>query len=203
MTVSSHFQPLPGSGVASDNRAHPPCRTATSALVDQVDVDLDRCTPLIKRREIRLETEGAFDVVDVTDHCATFVADSRAEQGTLTVFSPHTTCAIKINEWEAGFLQDLRVFIDSLVPAEADYRHDDFEVRDPATLAGDRDTEPFNGHSHIQQMLLGSASESVPIIDGALGLGSWQRIMFIELDRSRPRQLQLQVQGWGSRAVRR
>lgn len=164
--------------------------------VDQAEVDLSAMTPVMTRREVRLMTERAFHVVDVTDHCAGLLADSQAQHGTLTVYSPHTTCAVKINERETCFLEDLRLFMDDLVPGHAYYRHDDFEIRDPSTLDTGPTEEPFNGHSHIQQMLIGSASESVPIVDGQLGLGRWQRIMFIELDQSRARRIQLHLQGW-------
>ncbi len=166
------------------------------APVDQVDVDLSGLTPVMTRRELRLVTERAFHVVDVTDHCDSVLADSQAQHGTLTVYSPHTTCAVKINERETCFLEDLRLFMNELVPDEAYYRHNDFEIRDPSTLATDPAEEPLNGHSHIQQMLIGSASESVPIVEGRLGLGRWQRVMFIELDQSRPRRIHLHVQGW-------
>lgn len=200
--LPSHAHPLPHPArTASQEEVCLPTQAPQSAPVEQVDVELDPLTPVLTRRELRLMTERAFHVFDVTDHCAALVADSRAEQGTLTVFTPHTTCAIKINEWESGFLEDLRSFMAALVPAEADYRHDDFEVRDPETLAGDAASEPLNGHSHIQQMLLGAASETVPIVDGQLGLGSWQRAIFIELDRARVRRLQIHVQGWRAHAL--
>lgn len=180
----------------ADDAAHASAGEPTAAPAEEVEVDLGALTPLMARRELRLVTERAFHVVDVTDHGAALVAETGARQGTLTVFSPHTTCAVKINERETCFLEDLRLFMDGLVPREGYYRHDDFEIRDHATLAGDPADEPENGHSHIKQMLLGSASESVPIVDGRLALGRWQRIMFIELDRSRARRVQLQVQGW-------
>lgn len=170
--------------------------TGQPAPADQVDVDLSGLTPVMTRREVRLTTERAFHVLDVTEHCESLLADSQAQHGTMTVYSPHTTCAVKINERETCFLEDLRLFMDGLVPHEAYYRHDDFEIRDPATLDTDPAHEPLNGHSHIQQMLIGSASESVPVVDGRLALGRWQRIMFIELDQSRPRQIQLHLQGW-------
>lgn len=159
-------------------------------------VELGELTPVLMRRVIDLVTERRFHVVDVTDDCHDLLAASRITQGALTIYSQHTTCAVKINERETCFLEDLRLFMESLVPAQAYYRHDDFEIRDPETLAGRPEDEPVNGHSHIKQMLLGSASESVPIVDGRLALGRWQRIMFIELDQSRQRRIQLQVQGW-------
>lgn len=197
VTPFSHSRSVPDpSGSPSGNGKHRGSEVLEPTPMDQVEVDLDALAPVVMRREIRLVTERAFHVVDVTDHCGSLVADSGAQQGTLTVFSPHTTCAVKINERETCFLEDLRLFMESLVPARAYYRHDDFEIRDPGTLAGDPDDEPVNGHSHIKQMLLGSASESIPLVDGELALGRWQRIMFIELDQSRARCIQLQVQGW-------
>lgn len=161
-----------------------------------VEVQLDHLVPVLVRRSIRLHTERAFDVVDVTEECRELVAESGMVEGVLTVYSQHTTCAVKINERETCFLEDLRLFMEALVPASGYYRHDDFEIRDPETLAGAPEDEPINGHSHIKQMLMGCASESVPVVGGQLGLGRWQRVMFIELDQARPRCIQLQVQGW-------
>ena len=159
-------------------------------------VELATHTPVVARRILELITERAFHVTDVTDECRSLLADSGVQEGMLTVYSQHTTCAVKINERETCFLEDLRLFMESLVPPDGYYRHDDFDIRDPATLAGSADDEPINGHAHIKQMLLGCSSESVPVVGGQLGLGRWQRIMFIELDQRRARRIQLQVQGW-------
>ena len=58
------------------------------------------------------------------------------------------------------------------------------------------DTEEFpNGHSHVRAGLLSSSSQSIPIVDGSLLLGTWQRVFFCELDRSRPRKVFIQVIG--------
>jgi secondary thiamine-phosphate synthase enzyme len=160
------------------------------------DVDLSGLIPVIARRRLTLVTECAFHVTDVTEECVDLLAGSGIREGVLSVFSEHTTCAVKINERETCFLEDFRVFMDNLVPPHAYYLHDDFAIRDPQTLAGTVEEEPVNGHSHIKQMLLGSSSETVPVVDGELALGRWQRIMFIELDQSRPRSIRLQVQGW-------
>lgn len=176
------------------DRGVPNGRTATGGPGSLVA--LDGMAPVIVRRTIELMTERAFQVVDLTDDCLDLLAVSGLAEGTLTVYSPHTTCAVKINERETCFLEDLRLFMERLVPPGEYYRHDDFEIRDHATLAGAPEDEPRNGHSHIKQMLLGSASESVPVVQGCLRLGPWQRIMFIELDQSRPRCVHLQAQGW-------
>ncbi len=159
-------------------------------------VDLGARTPVLARRILELTTERAFHVTDVTDECRSLLEDCAVQEGSLTVYSQHTTCAVKINERETCFLEDLRLFMEALIPSDAYYRHDDFDIRDPATLAGTADDEPINGHAHIKQMLLGCSSETVPVMGGRLGLGRWQRIMFIELDQRRPRRIQLQVQGW-------
>ena len=159
-------------------------------------VDVQTRSPVLARRTVEVVTERAFHVVDVTDDCRALLDESGVVDGSLAVFTPHTTCAVKINERETCFLEDLRLFMERLVPQEAYYRHDDFEIRDPSTLASTREDEPINGHAHIKQMLLGASSETIPVVDGELGLGQWQRIMFIELDQSRPRSVQLQVHGW-------
>jgi secondary thiamine-phosphate synthase enzyme len=159
-------------------------------------VELSDLTPAVGRRSVKLVTERAFHVVDVTEDCFAFAGDVGIKEGVLSIYSPHTTCAVRINELETCFLEDLRLCMEGLVPQAAYYRHDDFEIRDPETLAGSADEEPLNGHSHVKHMLMGGSSETVPISDGALSLGRWQRVMFIELDQARPRTVNLQVQGW-------
>jgi secondary thiamine-phosphate synthase enzyme len=177
-------------------RAVTPISPAPSLTRVDSEVDLATYTPVVKRRALTLRTERAFHVTDVTDESLDLLAASGVREGTLLVYTPHTTCAVKINERETCFLEDLRMFLEQLVPASAYYLHDDLSIRDPRTLAGKPEEEPVNGHSHIKQMLLGCSSETVPIIDGTLVLGRWQRIMFIELDQARPRTIHLQVQGW-------
>ena len=169
------------------------CSTPTTIAIEG-EVDLSARTPVIVRATVSVDTERAFHVVDVTEQARALVARSGVIDGTLVVYTPHTTCAVKINERETCFLEDFRLFMEQLVPSDSYYRHDDFEIRtenleDPAT-------EPVNGHAHIKSMLVGSASEHVPIVDGELAMGQWQRIMFIELDQARPRRVVLQIQGW-------
>jgi hypothetical protein len=59
----------------------------------------------------------------------------------------------------------------------------------------EEDMEVGNGHSHCMSMLLGSAGESIPVRDGVLALGQWQRVLFLELDRERDRRWLVQVVG--------
>jgi len=165
----------------------------TDVRIDH-ESDLTGRIPTMLRATIRVVTERVFHVVDVTDDCRALLERSGVRDGTLVVYTPHTTCAVKINERETCFLEDFRMFMEQLVPPDAYYRHDDFEIR--TENLDDPDAEPVNGHAHIKAMLLGASSEHVPVVDGELGLGRWQRIMFIELDQARPRTLHVQLQGW-------
>lgn len=165
-----------------------------SGIEVEREVELDARTPVLVRGTVRIDTEQAFHVTDVTDQAAELVARSGVRDGTLTVYSPHTTCAVRVNERESGFLEDLHRFLEDLVPRDAYYRHDDFDIR--TENLEDPETEPVNGHAHVKSMLLGAASEHVPVVDRQLALGAWQRIFFIELDQARPRRVVLQVQGW-------
>jgi secondary thiamine-phosphate synthase enzyme len=85
-----------------------------------------------------------------------------------------------IQEDEPLLLEDLCEFLHRHAPAEAHYRHNDFRVR----TVHMHDDESPNGHAHCQQLLLGS-SEAVPVSDGELLLGQWQRIFLVELDGPR------------------
>ncbi|HEX2026368.1 MAG TPA: secondary thiamine-phosphate synthase enzyme YjbQ [Nitriliruptorales bacterium] len=169
------------------------CSTPSDVRVEGEIELTDRC-PVIGRATVSVHTERAFHVVDVTDHARVLVRRAGIRDGLLVVYTPHTTCAVKINERETCFLEDFRLFMEQLVPSDAYYRHDDYEIR--TENLEDPDSEPVNGHAHIKSMLVGSASEHVPVVDGELAMGSWQRIMFIELDQARPRRVVLQVQGW-------
>ena len=141
-----------------------------------------------------LVTERPWQLIDVTDDVLEVVAASEVKNGMALVYSPHTTCAVMINEREAGFMEDFSEFVGELVPAsDRYYRHDDAAIR---TEGIEDDTFAFpNGHSHVQAGLLSSSSQTIPVVDGRLMLGSWQRVFFCELDRARPRKVFIQVIG--------
>ena len=141
-----------------------------------------------------LVTERVSQLIDVTEDVRGAVERSEVQNGMVLVYSPHTTCAVVINELESGFLEDFAQFLDEAAPAEGRYyRHDDLLIR---TEGIEEDTADFpNGHSHIRAGMLSSSSQTIPIVDGALLLGAWQRVFFCELDRSRPRKVFIQVIG--------
>ena len=146
----------------------------------------------IIRKSLRYQTKGQFDFIDVTEDIAAFVRKSGAKDGLVNVFCPHTTVAIKINEAEAGFILDFRDFMNKLVPKDHPYRHNNLEIRAAETLCEDPSL-CINGDAHICQMLIGSSSETIPLIDGRLALGEWQRVFLIEVDKKRQRRLDISI----------
>ena len=145
------------------------------------------------QQEVQLRTAGGLTVTDITDDVAELVEASGIRDGICCVYSPHTTCSVRVNEWESGFLEDFAVLLRRLVPAEHYYAHDDWDRRTENVCPEDMDVG--NGHAHCMSMLLGPAGESIPVRDGDLRLGQWQRILFLELDRERDRRWLVQVVG--------
>ncbi len=155
----------------------------------------ERTTQTVKayQQETQLRTAGGLSVKDITDEVRDAVAASGIRHGICCVYSPHTTCSVRVNEFESGFLEDFAVLLRRLVPSDHYYAHDDWDKRTENICPEDMDFG--NGHSHCMSMLLGPAGESIPVRDGELCLGTWQRILFLELDRARDRRWLVQVVG--------
>lgn len=128
--------------------------------------------------------------IDITDAVSDVVARSGIQNGFAVIFSRHTTAAIRINENEPGVIRDMESMLQRIAPPSAYYLHNDFNVR----TVNITDDEDANGHSHCQHLLLGS-SENVPIINGSLHFGQWQRLFLIELDKPRSREVIVQLIG--------
>ena len=138
-------------------------------------------------------TTRCMEFVDVTGDLLEMVGRSGVRNGMALVYSPHTTCSIVINERESGFIRDFEDLVEGLVPRDGEYRHDDLALRTENLEDDDHDVP--NGHAHCRQGLIASASQAVPIVDGRLQLGRWQRVFFVELDRARARRVLMQVMG--------
>ena len=129
--------------------------------------------------ELRFETEGDGDVVDLTDGVQSVVAQAGVQDGLVSVFVPGSTAAITAMEYEPGGVRDLRATLDRLVPREGDYEHNRLNA----------DT---NSHAHIRASVVGP-SETVPIRDGRLLTGTWQQLVLVDFD-DRPRRRTVVVQ---------
>jgi secondary thiamine-phosphate synthase enzyme len=140
-----------------------------------------------------LETTRCGEFIDMTEDVTDAVDRSEVRNGMAVVYSPHTTCAIVINERESGFFDDFCKLMDQLVPRESVYyRHDDLEIR---TEGLEDDPHEFpNGHSHCRAVLM-APSQTIPIVDGKLRLGKYQKVFFCELDRAKERKVFIQVMG--------
>jgi secondary thiamine-phosphate synthase enzyme len=125
-----------------------------------------------------------IEFIDLTDHINEHLRRNNIRDGSVTVFSRHTTAAIKINEAEELLLEDFKHFLRRLCPLEHSYNHNDMSRRKPPIAIDERP----NGHSHLMHLLL-ATSETIPVSDYRLALGTWQRVFMIELDGPRSREV--------------
>jgi secondary thiamine-phosphate synthase enzyme len=135
---------------------------------------------------IKVQSVEPIEFIDLTEHIGAHIAEHRVENGEVTVFSRHTTAAIKINEAEELLLKDFKRMLRRLCPPDHTYDHNDMSRRKPPIAVDERP----NAHSHCMHLLL-STSETVPVVESRLGLGTWQRIFLVELDGPRAREVLL------------
>jgi secondary thiamine-phosphate synthase enzyme len=129
--------------------------------------------------ELRLSTQGDNDIVDITDGVQRVVATAGVSEAQATAFVRGSTAAITTMEFERGGIHDLGAALERLIPTRGDYEHNRLN----------RDT---NSHAHQRASLVG-ASETVPVTNGSLALGTWQQLVLIDFD-DRPRQRTVVVQ---------
>lgn len=148
----------------------------------------------IRSHSLKLRTKDFCEFIDLTDQIQGFIKKAGIKNGVVSVHSKHTTLTIRINERETGLIADFKDFISKLIPKEDYYRHNDLNVRTENLVCDPGASDCLNAHSHIGHLFMGT-SEFVPIADGKLLLGTWQRIFAIELDCARNREVLMQVMG--------
>jgi len=127
---------------------------------------------------IDLTTQHQMQLIDVTSHVRNHLRDTGVQEGFALVYTPHTTAAVTINEnADPDVVRDLIAGLNKLVPFNDNYRH----------VEG-------NSAAHIKSTLVG-ASETVPVTNSELVLGTWQGIYFCEFDGPRRRKLHIQIIG--------
>jgi secondary thiamine-phosphate synthase enzyme len=129
--------------------------------------------------QLRLSTRGNGDVVDLTEGVSSVIRTAGVERGIVTVCAIGSTAAVTAMEFEPGGVADLQALLERLIPARGDYAHN-------------RLNEDTNSHAHQRAALIGP-SESFPVVDGRLALGTWQQIVLIDFD-DRPRDRTVSVQ---------
>ena len=136
----------------------------------------------VETKKIAFSTQGEVQIMDITGMVQKAVSESKSTNGIVTVFVPGATGAITTIEYEPGLLKDLPRILDRISPKDMDYEH---ELR----------WHDGNGHSHCRASVLGP-SLTVPFSQKKLMLGTWQQIVFLELDvRPRNRNVILQIIG--------
>jgi secondary thiamine-phosphate synthase enzyme len=132
--------------------------------------------------EITFMTSGEVDIRDLTMEVDAKIGGSGIQNGTVTIFVPGSTAAITTIEYEPGLLEDIPDALERLFPKNMEYGH---EMR----------WHDGNGHSHVRAAFLGP-SLTVPITGGRMSLGTWQQVVFVELDnKARDRRVILQIMG--------
>lgn len=126
---------------------------------------------------IEVSTSRRVEVVDITARVAEAVPE--VDRGVCTVYVPHTTAGVVVNENESRLLGDVEDALGQLVPADGEYGHD--AVDD-------------NADAHLRSMLLGEHA-AIPVRGGELALGTWQSILFVECDGPRTRRVSATVTG--------
>ena len=136
----------------------------------------------VKTKQLSIHTRGEGDILDVTGAVAEAVVETKLKNGIVTVFVPGSTGALTTIEYEPGLLKDFPNMLERIAPKNLVYEHE-------------KRWHDGNGHSHVRASLVGP-SLTVPFANGRLTLGTWQQIIFMELDvRSRVRNLILQIMG--------
>ncbi|MCK5216405.1 MAG: secondary thiamine-phosphate synthase enzyme YjbQ [Methanosarcinales archaeon] len=131
---------------------------------------------------LTFNTKGDTDIIDITSRVGQKLKESGLTQGSVLVFVPGSTGAVTTIEYEPGLVKDMQDALNRLIPRELEYAHN--------RMWGDG-----NGHSHVRASMLGP-SLVVPFNDGSLMLGTWQQIVFLDLDnRSRSRKVIVQITG--------
>jgi secondary thiamine-phosphate synthase enzyme len=130
------------------------------------------------------KTAGFCDIIDITAKVREHLEKESIQNGLATLFVSGSTAALTTIEHEPGLIQDLKEFVEKIVPSDRRYHHDDRWGDD-------------NGFSHLRASLFGP-SLAIPIEHGQLRLGTWQQIVLLDFDnRARTREITVQFMGEG------
>ncbi len=126
--------------------------------------------------KLSIRTHSQAELMDITPLVRDIIHRSKIDNGVCHIFVPHTTAGITINEnADPSVKHDILAELDRLVPWHGSYSH----------------TEG-NAAAHIKASLVGS-SETIPIENGELALGTWQGVFFAEFDGPRRREVWVEI----------
>ncbi len=131
---------------------------------------------------INVQSKGENNIIDLTDKISEKIKESQISSGIVTVFVTGSTGALTTIEYEPGLLKDFPDMLSRIAPNELNYEHEQM-------------WHDGNGRSHVKASLIGP-SLTIPFNDENLLLGTWQQVVFVELDtRGRERNITLQIIG--------
>lgn len=131
---------------------------------------------------IQVDVKADVDIKDITDPVQEAVDSSGVTDGIVTIFAPGSTGVVTTLEYEPGLLKDIPAAMERLAPKNIEYEHH-------------KTWHDDNGRGHVRATIMGP-SMVVPIIDGSVVHGTWQQIVFINMDtKARRREVVLQIMG--------
>ena len=134
---------------------------------------------------LTVTTRDKLEINNITDQIQSLPGIGDIGHGYVLVHSMHTTTGLMLNEFQDALLHDIKAFLRQIAPEEGRYRHNDPTYSDCTRQ---------NASSHLAGIMLGQTLQ-IPIEQGKLMLGTWQRILFCELDGPQTRRLYVQVMG--------
>ncbi len=129
---------------------------------------------------LTFHTKEHREYVHITSQVDAAVKKSGVEEGMVLVSAMHITAGVYVNDHESGLIDDIDKWLENLAPFREDYRH--------------HNTGEDNGDSHLKALLV-HHQVIVPITQGRLDLGTWQRIFYAEFDGQRDKRVILKVMG--------
>ena len=137
---------------------------------------------IIVTKYITVSSRGENDIIDITSNVDKILLQSQLKNGIVTLFVVGSTAALTTIENEPGLRKDFPRMLERIASKDIEYEHDNT-------------WHDGNGHAHVRASLIGP-SLTVPFVDGKFTLGTWQQIVFLELDtRSRNRKIVVQLIG--------
>ena len=133
-------------------------------------------------KTIKVKTKGQDDIIDITNQASKEIEESNIKDGIAIIFVSGSTAALTTIEYEPGLVSDFPKMLERIAPQNIEYGHEKM-------------WHDGNGHSHVRASLIGP-SITIPFENGRLTMGTWQQLIFVELDvRNRSRQLIVQIMG--------
>lgn len=129
---------------------------------------------------ITMKTGRRYEIIDITPEVERFRAKANLVDGIILVSAMHITASIFVNDHEAGLWKDIMAWLEELAPRKPDYKH--------------HETGEDNADAHLKRMLLGH-QVVVPVTDGKLDFGPWERVHYGEFDGQRPKRILMKALG--------